>query len=190
MVASMSPRRPGSEPAEGLAAPAVQSVAVWTVRVLRVVSVVAPVVTVVLAAVAVVSVVLPLVAPGLVDPRGLVLTGPGILIATVLAALVWLIADQLRRVFETVRARDPFQRPNVHRLRRIALALAAIELARYLGAGLVALSVSVWGPPPGQSVAALASIDIGVWLGVAIVFVLAEVFREGSRLREEQELTV
>ena len=96
---------------------------------------------------------------------------------------VLIIVERLRRIFATLTAGDPFHPENVRRLRVIGLMLAALELGRYpvmaakawLAPHMGALS---WGPSP------------TAWFAVLVVFVLAEVFREGARLRREAELTI
>ena len=100
-----------------------------------------------------------------------------------LAALI-VIFNRLRRVFETLTRGDPFRPENVGRLRIVGLALIALEL---LGYG-VRMSAA-WLLPPG-AVNVSISINLSGWFAILVVFVLAEVFREGARLRGEAELTI
>lgn len=95
---------------------------------------------------------------------------------------VLVIVGRLRRIFVTLTAGDPFHPDNVRRLRIIGLILAALELGRY-----VVQSVSQW--LPGVSLAD-RGFNLTTWFSVLVVFVLAEVFREGARLRSEAELTI
>ncbi len=95
---------------------------------------------------------------------------------------VLVIVGRLRRIFSTLTAGDPFHPDNVRRLRVIGLMLAALELGSYLFAG-----VAVWLPGIDR---ADASLSLTTWFSVLVVFVLAEVFREGARLRREAELTI
>ncbi|HEY2661566.1 MAG TPA: DUF2975 domain-containing protein [Caulobacteraceae bacterium] len=96
---------------------------------------------------------------------------------------VLIIVERLRRIFATLTAGDPFHPENVRRLRVIGLMLGALELGRYpvmaakawLAPHMGGLS---WAPSP------------TAWFAVLVVFVLAEVFREGARLRREAELTI
>ena len=48
--------------------------------------------------------------------------------------------------------------------------------------------VTAWAAP--QSPAAHMGFNPTAWFAVLVVFVLAEVFREGARLRREAELTI
>ncbi len=99
-----------------------------------------------------------------------------------LGALIAILSG-LRKVFATLTAGDPFQPENIPRLRLIGFVLAGMELARYaLGALLLAIApVLTWD---------IDGFNITVWFSVLVVFVLAEVFREGARLRREAELTI
>jgi hypothetical protein len=95
---------------------------------------------------------------------------------------VLIILGALRRIFSTLTAGDPFRPQNVSRLRAIGLALAALELERYAVWGVSAWLPAVDDIRPGFSLTG--------WFSVLVVFVLAEVFREGARLRREAELTI
>ncbi|HEV2364182.1 MAG TPA: DUF2975 domain-containing protein [Caulobacteraceae bacterium] len=92
------------------------------------------------------------------------------------------IVTGLCRIFQTLVAGDPFHPDNVRRLRIIGLTLALLEVGRYAAAGIVTLVPHV------------AHISVAVnftaWFAVLVIFVLAEVFREGARLRREAELTI
>lgn len=93
------------------------------------------------------------------------------------------ILSRLRMVFATLTAGDPFHPENIRRLRLIGFVLAAMELGRYvLNAMLLAIAPNLsWN---------LDGFNITAWFSVLVVLVLAEVFREGARLRNEAELTI
>jgi len=115
--------------------------------------------------------------------------GNAVLLIGFLALLLGVLG-QLRAVFRTLRDGQPFVRANATRIRWIGVAVIAIELA---GSAIVFfenyyamthfsaedLRFDAW---PGIN--AFAIID-----GV-IILVIAEVFRAGTRLDEEQSLTV
>ena len=113
--------------------------------------------------------------------------GPSIVSVLVAAALylggILVIVGSLRRIFTTLTAGDPFHPDNVARLRLIGLMLAALELGRY-----AFWAVSVWLLEGVDKVE--PSLSLTAWFSVLVVFVLAEVFREGARLRREAELTI
>ena len=97
------------------------------------------------------------------------------------------IVSRLRRVFQTLIAGDPFHPDNVGRLRVIGAALAALEAGRLLiGAGthVVVHTFKIEGGDVG------GGLNLTAWFAVLVIVVLAEVFREGARLRGEAELTI
>jgi uncharacterized membrane protein YjgN (DUF898 family) len=106
----------------------------------------------------------------------------GLLAAGFYMASVLVIIGALRRIFVTLTAGDPFHPENVNRLRLIGLMLAALELGRYAVWG-----ISAWLPWVRD---VRPSFSLTAWFSVLVVFVLAEVFREGARLRREAELTI
>ena len=93
------------------------------------------------------------------------------------------ILHRLRKVFATLTAGDPFHPNNVTRLRWVGGLLAALEVVRHFGWSLLNHIIpSLDGPGP--------SMSLSSWFSILVVFVLAEVFREGARLRGEAELTI
>lgn len=119
-------------------------------------------------------------------PRDMATRGPlfaGMLMAFELSIVgVLVIVDALRRIFVTLTAGDPFHPANVNRLRLIGLMLAVLELGRYLVWGVSAQIPGINRVEP--------NFNLTSWFSVLVVFVLAEVFREGARLRREAELTI
>lgn len=103
--------------------------------------------------------------------------------AALYIAGVLVIVNRLRRIFGTLIAGDPFDPENVRRLRVIGIMLIALELSRYAGA-----LIAAWIAPHEPS--HTGGVSITAWFAVLVVFVLAEVFREGARLRREAELTI
>ncbi|HEY9216771.1 MAG TPA: DUF2975 domain-containing protein [Phenylobacterium sp.] len=113
---------------------------------------------------------------------GLLVVGP--LIAwTLYTGAILVIVERVRRIFTTLTAGDPFHPENVTRLRIIGLMLGGLELGRYAVWGLSAWLL------PGQDRMG-TGFTLTAWFSVLVVFVLAEVFREGARLRGEAELTI
>ncbi|MCR5878052.1 DUF2975 domain-containing protein [Phenylobacterium sp. J367] len=115
------------------------------------------------------------------DPVPVVAGGlaAGALYLSGILAIVW----SLRRIFATLTAGDPFHPDNVPRLRFIGLILAGLELGRY----------AVWGVSQwllADVIRNEPNFSLTAWFSVLVVFVLAEVFREGARLRREAELTI
>jgi hypothetical protein len=100
-----------------------------------------------------------------------------------LAALI-VIVNRLRRVFETLTVGDPFRPENVGRLRTVGLSLIALEVVGYLFR--LAAQWATFDLDSGVKF----SISLSGWFAILAVFVLAEVFREGARLRSDAELTI
>lgn len=100
----------------------------------------------------------------------------------VYVAALLVVTDRLRRVFGVMTAGDPFHPDNVGRLREAGVALVVLQLAAYalriVGAGLF------------PRLRGNVDLNLSGWFAILVVFVLAEVFREGARLRAEAELTI
>jgi hypothetical protein len=95
-----------------------------------------------------------------------------------------IIFFRLRQVFATLIVGDPFRPQNVGRLRIVGLGLIALEAAGYM-----VRFAFLWAfPEPGDRVN--VSVNLSGWFAILVVFVLAEVFRVGSRLRRDAELTI
>ena len=142
---------------------------------------------------------LPFMANGALNLNGTLNGGPTdaaallrhwpMLLATAVAVAAYVsvllvIFFRLRQVFATLILGDPFRPENVGRLRIVGLGLIALEVAGYI----VRLAL-VWAIPDREN-----SVDFSVnfsgWFAILVVFVLAEVFREGARLRRDAELTI
>jgi len=106
--------------------------------------------------------------------------------ATFLAAFVatlstWWILNRLRRMFLAVNNGDAFERANVGRLQGVGLGLIGVQIS----AAILAFTV-----PKGIINDLDYQVDLGAWLGILIVFMLAEVFRQGAAMRDDQQMTV
>ena len=92
------------------------------------------------------------------------------------------ILKRLLSIVETVRAGDPFVAANAARLHAIAWVLLALQLLS-LVIGAIAKSVAI----PGRPLDIDAGFSINGWLAVFLTFLLARVFAEGTRMREDLE---
>nr|MDQ5873427.1 DUF2975 domain-containing protein [Acidobacteriota bacterium] len=88
-------------------------------------------------------------------------------------------------IVETVRSGDPFVAANAFRLQAIAWTLLALQLLS-LVIGAIAKTVST----PAHPLHLQAGFSISGWLAVLLTFLLARVFAEGTRMREDLEGTV
>ena len=96
-----------------------------------------------------------------------------------------LILQGLRKILRSLVFGDPFQPENVRRLRQIGLTLAVVTFGVWLAQLLVSrfLAPGIMDPQGFKDL--LTPI-----FSLLIVVVLAEIFREGARLRRESELTI
>lgn len=116
---------------------------------------------------------------------------PALLIAGVGIGGSLIIVTQLRLMFDSFRSGEPFRRENANHLRVIWITMIAIELSRYVLMGLTAvLLYQARDPSLGGVSLSLDGERISTWGSILILIVLSEVFREGARLKEEQELTI
>lgn len=122
-------------------------------------------------------------------PRlGFVLVSAAVL---AVAAAAWLfIVYQLRGLFRTLAAGEPFARGNQSRLRRVGLAVIASELGHALavwGGGLYLEHAVV---TRGLALRSHFGIDVPVVVLGVVFLALAAAFRVGFQLAREQALTV
>lgn len=95
-----------------------------------------------------------------------------------------LIMHWTRQVFHTLAEGDVFHPDNTRRLRWIGFGLGALEIFGYI-ARAFAEGVYHLHFEPVYGLRAVTT-----WFSVMVVFVLAEVFKEGARLRREADLTI
>jgi hypothetical protein len=95
------------------------------------------------------------------------------------------VLKRLLAIVQTVRAGDPFVAANAYRLQAIAWALLALQLLSVV-IGTIAKTVST----PAHPVRIDAGFSINGWLAVLLTFLLARVFAEGARMREDLAGTV
>jgi len=106
---------------------------------------------------------------------GLVVFAPGIAY----------VCAQLRRILSTLAEGDPFLPENAPRLTRIAVAIGLIEAIRMATVLVLAATVDL-----GEGYVASININLAVWGAVIVLLILAQVFKEGTRLREEEKMTI
>ena len=121
--------------------------------------------------------------------RASFVAGSAVVLIVMLALVLWVLG-QLRAVFRTLRDGQPFVPANATRVRRIGWAVIVGELAR----SAVELSTSSYAmsnfSAEGLRFDARPDLNIFVIVNGLIILVIAEVFRAGTRLDEDQSLTV
>lgn len=123
------------------------------------------------------------------DGRQLPLTRPLILFGlgavTAYFGGFLMILRSLRKIFRTLTLGDPFQPDNVRRLRQIGLILAVVNGGVWIARFFVSTRLA----PGVMESQGLGDLMTPIF-SILVVLVLAEVFREGARLRHESELTI
>jgi hypothetical protein len=97
----------------------------------------------------------------------------------------YVVLKRLLAIVGTVREGDPFVAANASRLQTIAWSLLALQLFSIV-IGAIGNAVST----PAHPVHLDAGFSINGWLAVLLTFLLARVFAEGTRMREDLEGTV
>lgn len=101
------------------------------------------------------------------------------------APLNYVVLKQLLSIVDTVRAGDPFVAANASRLQTIARVLLALQMIS-IAIGAIARTIST----PAHPIKLDAGFSINGWLAVLLTFLLARVFAEGTRMRDDLEGTV
>lgn len=99
--------------------------------------------------------------------------------------IAYVVFSRLRRIVESVRTGEAFTSDNAGRLRTIAWAMGGLEVLRICVVA-IASAVSTKEVPLHIS----SNFHITGWLAILMLFVLAQVFLEGTRMREDLEGTV
>lgn len=97
----------------------------------------------------------------------------------------YMVLSRLLRIVESVGMRAAFSVENARRLRTVAWALLALELL-HVGVVAIASAVSTREVP----LHITGSFDLTAWLAIVLLFVLAQVFLEGARMREDLAGTI
>ena len=100
------------------------------------------------------------------------------ILALPMVAVVHAMIDRLLTMVDTVRAGDPFVAENAARMKTIAWCLLALQLFN-LAFGILAKTMNAAGSRIDWT------FNGAGWVAVALVFVLALVFEEGTRIRTD-----
>jgi len=120
---------------------------------------------------------------------GAFLSGSAFVITLVVCFILWVVT-QLREVFRSLSRGRPFIAENSRRIRWVGLAIIIGELVRAVMVFYFSFYASQHFTISGLKFVASADINgITVVSGLTIL-VIAEVFREGTRLEEDQSLTI
>ncbi|MEQ1833648.1 MAG: DUF2975 domain-containing protein [Candidatus Eisenbacteria bacterium] len=122
------------------------------------------------------------------SPEGDRLVGGMRLIALIGLASIplhYMALKRLLAIVETVRLGDPFVAANATRLQGIAWVLLVLQVLSMVVDG-IAKAVAI----PGHPLQMGAGFSVNGWLAVILTFLLARVFAEGTRMRDDLAGTV
>lgn len=110
--------------------------------------------------------------------------------AIALISIAWFVGNhvilkRLQAMVDTVRAGDPFVAPNADRLNVIAWTMVGQQMI-----GLIISAIERMISTPAHPIDLDAGFSVTGWLAVLLTFLLARVFAEGTRLRDDLEGTV
>jgi hypothetical protein len=109
--------------------------------------------------------------------------------AVMLGVLFWVLT-QLLRLFETLRAGQPFAPDNARRVRRLAWVVIMAEPLRAVVTYGSEAYVASHFVADGFRFTKDFNLNVGTIIGGLIILVIAEVFRVGTGLDEDQSLTI
>jgi len=121
--------------------------------------------------------------------RGRIFLVNSLLLILVMGVALWLTTE-LQRVLRTVRDGKPFAASNATRVRRIAWVLIAGEFVRATIVYLENSYAATHFTAEGLRFTARPDLSVAAIIQGLIILVIAEVFRAGTRLDEDQSLTV
>jgi hypothetical protein len=113
----------------------------------------------------------------------------GLLLIVVIVVALWVLRE-LRAVFQTVRAGHPFVATNAGRLRRVAFAVIGGDIMGSVVVYLQQWYAATHFSAAGISFFAMLNIDFNAIVAGLIILAIAEVFAAGTRLDEDQSLTI
>ena len=106
----------------------------------------------------------------------------GLIGALVVIPAIIYVCIQLRRILATLAEGDPFVPENAVRLTRVAATIAITQLLCIAVALVISLIF--------DQTRIDFNLDLIAWASVAALFILSQVFREGTRLRDEEKMTI
>lgn len=123
-------------------------------------------------------------------PPGATLVAPALLGLAIMLALVLFVLGQLRAVFRTLRDGRPFVPANAARIRWIAFAVIGGELVRTVAMYSANSFVMTHFTANGLRFDARPDVNVITLVHGLVILAIAEVFRTGTRLDEDQSLTI
>lgn len=111
-------------------------------------------------------------------------------VGAIMMGLGMAILNQLRKIFATLTAGNPFLLENTKRVRKIGLLIFAGEFVKLIAGTVIGKIVMDNVVVPGVVFKIKGNLNLGgIFIGL-VMLILAEIFRQGALLKEEQDLTV
>jgi len=108
---------------------------------------------------------------------------------SIVSISIMIVCAYLRGVFETLVARDPFVPENAKRFTAIGIVLVVMEVLRMFLGMIVNIAFGVFSST-GEPIPWFPTFNWPVWIAIITLLILAQVFREGAAMREEQKMTI
>ena len=102
----------------------------------------------------------------------------------IISGAFFFIARLLKKLLATLLAGDPFVPENINRLRKLWIILALTEAFRMISIPTIAIM------DPSDTMNFVLDTRFTSWFLVFVIATVAEVFRHGAALRQEQKLTI
>ena len=115
---------------------------------------------------------------------------PMLLSGVIHSSALLLITQQLQLITQSHIENDPFVPENGVRLKKIAIYLGIMELSRYFVQVLTGLIIAFAGQPDDGDLSVKIAPNLVAWGAVFIILLLSQIFKEGARLRKNDQLTI
>lgn len=115
---------------------------------------------------------------------------PMLLAGFVHSIALMLISNQLIAITKSHVEKDPFVPENGIRLKKIAIYLGVLEISRYFIQILMGLIIAFAGQPDDGQISMKIAPNFVAWGAVLIILLLSQIFKEGARLRKNDQLTI
>lgn len=115
---------------------------------------------------------------------------PALLSAVLFSGALIYVTSRLGAILMSLENGDPFIDENAQRLKELGLCLGVVEILRNF-VKLIAIGfLKIFGQPNEGFLWADFTPNFVVWFGVVILLLLAQIFKEGARLRQLEKLTI
>lgn len=115
---------------------------------------------------------------------------PALLSAVLFSGALIYVTSRLGAILMSLENGDPFIDENAQRLKELGLCLGVVEILRNFIKFIAIGFLKIFGQPNEGFLWADFTPNFVVWFGVVILLLLAQIFKEGARLRQLEKLTI